>query len=70
MIPVGLAPQVIVGRADVRSSDGVGEVQRQRTAGELDLVVRDRGKVAHVTDGTTYCLLTGYTIRHSVHAGQ
>jgi hypothetical protein len=38
----------------MRTADGVGEVERQSTAGELDVVVRDRGNVAHLTQVTVH----------------
>jgi len=49
---VRVAPEVIVGRPDVGTANGVRKVERERAAGELDFVVRDRGNVAHLTHPT------------------
>ena len=57
---------MIVRGAHMGAANGVGKVQRQSPAGELDVVVRDRGNVAHLTYFTIYIVLTGYTVRRSV----
>ena len=48
-----------MGRLDVGASDRVREIERESAPGKLDVVVGDRGNVAHLTAETTYRFLTG-----------
>src|SRR5204863_8749704 len=56
---IGVAPEVVMGRLDVRASDRGREIERESAPGKLDVMVGDRGNVAHLTAETTYRFLTG-----------